>query len=453
MYTGKRQGRRKPITGKHVLHAEAGMDMSTGLDRVAEKARKDSRVRFTALAHHITPEFLKETWKLMNHEGAPGIDGESAQEFERDLERRADEIVAELKAGKYKAPPVRRVEIPKGDGRTRPLGIPTIQDRLLQRAVARILEAIYETEFLDVSYGFRPGRSPHQALRALRKQIVGKKVNYVYEADIRGYFDHINHKWLMKMLALRIGDPVILRLIGKWLKAGVMVDGVVVRTEEGTPQGGPISPILANIYLHYVLDLWFERVFRRQCRGEAYLTRFADDYVVCFQYERDAERLGKELPGRLSKFNLELAEGKTRLIAFGRYAEGRCGRRPQTFEFLGFKHVCGKDRQGRFALIRIPSVKSCRKFLDRVRTWLMSHLHLKRREQQAHLAAMLRGFYQYFSLMHSQPKLKWVWHEVKLQWIRALRRQGRPGKVNWKHLRVCDWYELPRVSKALHPTV
>lgn len=315
------------------------------------------------------------------------------------------------------------------------------------------MEAIYEAEFLEVSYGFRPGRNPHQALRAVRGQIVGRKVNYVFEADIRGYFDNINHQWLMRMLEVRIGDPAILRLVGKWLRAGVMEGGVVVRTDHGTPQGGPISPILANIYLHYALDLWFEKRFKPTCCGEAYLTRWADDFVVGFQYQGDAERFDRELRERMEKFHLQLAEEKTRLLTFGRFAEERLGRRPDAFDFLGFAHICGKDRQGRFLLVRIPSVKSCRKFLDRVRSWLTAHLHWSKRDQQAHLSTMLRGFYQYFSLSHSQPKLKWVWHQVQLQWLRALRRQSQRSKVSWEQLRASPWFQLPRVSAALHPTV
>jgi group II intron reverse transcriptase/maturase len=252
--------------------------MSTQLERIAQRARVERKLRFTALAHHLSTEFLRETWRLMNRRGASGIDGETAREFERGLDRRIPELIARPKAGKYQAPPVRRVEIPKpGRAKRRPLGIPTVEDRLLQRAVARILEAIYEANFLEESYGYRPGRNSHQALSKLREHILKGRVNYVFKADIHGFFDHLNHAWLMKMLRLRIGDPVILRLIEKWLRAGVKVNGVIPRTEEGVFQGGPISPVMANIYLHYVLHLWFERVFARQCQGRACLVRFADD--------------------------------------------------------------------------------------------------------------------------------------------------------------------------------
>lgn len=337
------------------------------------------------------------------------------------------------------------------------LGIPTVADRLLQKAVARILAAIFEADFCDVSYGYRPGRSPHDALRALRQQIRIGKINHVYEADIRGYFNHVSHSWMQKMVRERIADPVILSLIGKWLKAGAMQDGVVVRSEEGTPQGGPISCILANIYLHFSLDLWFERKFKPQCRGEAYLVRFVDDFVVSFQHLTDAEEFQRQLRERFARFNLELAEEKTRLLLFGRYAAEHCmrsGQKPETFEFLGFKHVCGVDRRGQFTVIRIPSVRSCRKFLARVHEWLIQHMHWSRREQQSHLRAMLRGFYQYFGLHHCAKKLSWIQREVQQQWRRTLRQQGQRHKLHWSFLETRDWFKLPWPPRgAVHPTV
>lgn len=428
--------------------------MSTRLDGIAAKAQAEPKVRLTALAHLLTPEFLMETWRQMNRRGASGVDGVTTREFEQDLERRCHDTVGRLKASRYQALPVRRVEIPKGGGKTRPLGIPTVEDRLVQRAVARILEAVYEADFLPCSYGFRPGRNAHQALRALRTQVIAGKVRHVYETDIRGCFNHINHQWLMRMLSLRIGDPVILRLIGKWLRAGVMIGGVVVRTEEGTPQGGPISPILANVYLHHVLDLWFERRFRRKCQGEAHMTRFADDFVVCFQYKRDAERFGGQVVERMGEFGLELAEEKTRLLLFGRFARERkaeFGEKPETFDFLGFKHVCGVGRNGEFTLVRLPSTKSCRKFLDRVHAWVTTHRHWKRRDQQAHLTRMLSGFYQYFGLYHCLPKLKWIRREVRMQWVRALRRRSQRHRLYWTYLRSRSWFELP-YPRLIHPT-
>ena len=336
------------------------------------------------------------------------------------------------------------------------LTVPTVADRLLQRAVARILEAVFEADFLDCSHGFRPGRNPHHALQELRVQIVTKKVGQVFEADIRSYFTRINHQWLREMVAQRIADPVILRLIGKWLNAGAMQDGVVTYAEEGTPQGGSISPVLSNLYLHFVLDLWFEKKIKPQCRGEAYLVRFADDFVVSFQYRQDVDHFQQQVRERFTKFGLELAEEKTRRILFGRFADLTCQRhglgRPETFEFLGFKHVCGVDRKGRFALIRIPSTKSCRKFLARTREWIFQHRSWRKWEQQEHLTKMLRGFYQYFGLHHCERKLNWVRQQVQRQWICALNRRGQRRRTNWTRLKKCSWFQLP-FAQSLHPTV
>ena len=432
--------------------------MSTQLDRITNKARSQPKLRFTSLAHLLTPEFLIETWKQINRRGASGVDGETAKEFERDLDTRVQELCQRLKQGTYKAPPVRRVEIPKGPGKegTRPLGIPTVEDRLLQRSVARILEATFEADFLECSYGFRPGRNPHCALRALRKIIVTKKVGNLFEADIRGYFNHIQHDWLQKMVAYRIADPLILRLIGKWLKAGYMVEGVVLRSEEGSPQGGPISPILSNIYLHFVLDLWFEKKIKPSCQGEAYLTRFADDFVANFQYRRDAEEFQLNLKDRFRKFGLELAEEKTRIMRFGRFAReklGTTGQKPDTFDFLGFTHICGTDRGGKFALVRVPSLKSRRKFLAKSKEWLRQYRHGTREDQQKQLTLMLRGFYQYFGLHHCSPKLRDVRLEVVRQWVHILRRRSQRHRLHWSCLLRQPWFELPYAVAVLHPTV
>jgi RNA-directed DNA polymerase len=416
--------------------------MSTQLSKLAAKAKSNSKLCFTSLAHLLTAEFLHETWRWMNHKGASGIDGETIKQFEGELAKRVQVLVEKLKAGCYRAPPVRRVDIPKSNGKKRSLGIPTVEDRLLQKAVARILEAIFEQDFQDVSYGYRSGRNPHQALRALRGHIIADKVKYIYEADIQGYFTNINHSWLRKMLAQRIADPVILRLINKWLKAGVMDNGVVRRQETGTPQGGPVSCILANIYLHYVLDLWFEKKFKRTCYGEVHLVRFVDDFVICCQLKHEAERLVKAVSARLQYFSLDLAPEKTRLIEFGRFAKEKTGR-AETFEFLGFKHVCGTDRLGKFALIRIPSQKSCHQFLDRTKAWLRKHRHWKGKDQQRYLSTMLKGFYQYFALQHAKAKLDAVRKEVQRQWITSLRRRSQRHRLFWSYLLKLPWFDLP----------
>ena len=382
--------------------------MTTGLVKVAEKAKKETKLRFTSLAHLLTPEFLQESWQMLNKRGAAGVDGETIRQYEINLEANVSELHARLRARQYKAPPVRRVEIPKGEGKVRKLGIPTVEDRLLQAAVARILSAIYEPIFLECSYGYRPKRSAHDALRCLRSHLIGGKVMQIFEADIRAYFNRVNHNWLRQMLKERISDPVLLRLIDKWLRAGVMDDGLKRETESGVPQGGPVSCILSNIYLHYVLDLWFEKRVKRACNGQAHLVRYVDDFVACFQYKADADKFDTWLRVRFDKFNIELAEEKTRCIMFGRFAKERLkdtGRKTDEFEFLGFRHICGEDRRGKFALVRLPRQRSSSKFLDRVRDWLKAHIHWKVRDQRKQLGAMLKGFYQYYALPHCGSKL------------------------------------------------
>jgi group II intron reverse transcriptase/maturase len=426
--------------------------MRTKLDRIAEKARTDGKLRFTALAHVITPDFLMETWKQMNRRGASGVDQETMTEYASNLEGRCQDLVARLKARRYKAPPVRRVEIPKGDGKTRPLGIPTVEDRLLQRAVARILSAIYEQDFLPCSYGFRPGRNPHQALAALRDRAMAGRARCVFETDIRGFFNHLDHGWLMRMLKLRIGDPEILRLVAKWLRAGVFAGGVVVETKEGSPQGGPISPLLANIYLHYALDLWFEKRFLRQCRGKTNLIRFADDFVAAFEFPEEAMRFEREVRARLAEFNLELAAEKTRQVPFGRYARTHQRGQRCTFDFLGFKHLGGRDLKGRYAVLRIPTTKSCRKFLDSVKTWLAKNMHTNRVDQQKHLTRMLRGFYQYFGLNQCMEKLRLIRLYVVRLWVKTLRRQSQRHKYSWQNLNGRSWFNLP-MPLVVHPAV
>lgn len=431
--------------------------MSTQLYRIANKAKQNPKFQFTSLAHLLTPNFLLETWKQMNRKGCSGIDGMTMKEFSENLEERIEALHQRLKAGKYQAPPVKRVEIPKSDGKTRPLGIPTVEDRLLQRAVGRILSAIYEQDFAHCSYGFREGRGPHDALVALRTHITKGKVRFVYEADIRAFFNKVNHQWLQKMISHRIADSVILKLIGKWLKAGAMQNGVVRVAEEGTPQGGPVSPILANVYLHYVLDLWFQAKCKPRFTGEAHLVRFVDDFVICFQNLRDAKAFERSLQERMNKFGLETVPEKTHLLRFGRFSHESGwfgGIRKGVFNFLGFKHVSGIDTKGKFALVRIPAQKSLRKFIDRTYAWLRQNIHRRRRDQQGKLAMMLTGFYQYFSIHHCHKKLCWIKREVEQQWIRVLKNQSQRHRIYWSYLQKAKWFQLPFPPiQPLHPEV
>jgi RNA-directed DNA polymerase len=429
--------------------------MKTKLERVAVKAKFDHSVQFTSLAHLLTPEFLKETWQKMNKKGAAGVDRKTIKEYETNLDARITDLHQRLKGRSYQAPPVRRVWIPKENGKERPLGIPTVEDRLVQAAVARILSAIYEPSFLDFSYGYRPRRSAHDALKALRKHLVCGKVMQIFEADIKSYFDRVNHDWMRRMLRHRIGDPVLLRLIDKWLRAGVMDNGLKIATEEGVPQGGPISCILSNIYLHYVLDLWFERRVKPACKGETHLVRYVDDFVAGFQYMGDADQFGLWLTERFSKFNIELAPEKTRRITFGRFAKERLskiGQKPESFTFLGFDHICGTDREGKFAVIRLPSRKSCRRFLKRVKKWLKDHMHWKVREHQQRLSSMLRGFYQYYSLPHCGGRLYVIHGQIERYWRRTLIRRSQRSKTHWSYLTKQSWFSLP-TPISLHPDV
>lgn len=420
--------------------------MRTKLDQIAERARKDRRMRFTSLAHLVTPEFLRETWSQVNKRGAAGVDGETIMVFEEDLAKRVQDLHQRAKSGSYRPPPVRRVEIPKGDGKVRALGIPTVEDRLLQAAVARVLSAVFEEDFLEVSFGYRRGRSAHDALRTLQRHLIVGKIMHIHEADIASYFDKVNHAWLRRMLAERIADRSLLRLIDRWLRAGVMDGGVALRSSQGVPQGGPISPVLAKIYLHYALDLWFERMVKKHCQGNAELVRFADDYVACFQYRKDAMRYETSLHRRMAKFGLRLSEAKTRLLYFGRFAKqslARLGRKPEEFVFLGFRHICGTDRSGKYAVIRLPAERVLRRFRDRVRTWLMEHMHWRVRDQQRQLSRMLRGFYAYFALPHCGTKLSVILMDVQRQWRKILRRRSQRGRTHWSYLRQQAWFKLP----------
>jgi group II intron reverse transcriptase/maturase len=332
-------------------------------------------MRFTSIYHFVTDrDHLRACYEGIDPDKATGVDGITKAEYGKELESNLDNLTARLGRLDYRPQPVRRVYIPKaGSNKKRPLGILCFEDKLVQSALARVLEQIYEADFLDSSYGYRPGRTQHQALDQLGRTIQQQKVSFIVEADINGFFDHVNSMWLQKFLAHRVGDKRVLRLVTRMLKSGVMEDGLVRVSDEGVPQGGNVSPILSNVYLHYTLDLWFERRFRRQCRGQAYYYRFADDFLACFQYREDAERFLREMKARLEQFHLEIEPSKTKLISFGRFAEQeakRRGKKPETFEFLGFTHYCGKSRNENFKVKRRTSSKKFRAKLKEVKAWL-----------------------------------------------------------------------------------
>ena len=432
----------------------AGMGVSSDLDRVRQVARKDKEVRFTALLHHVSVERLEAAYRAISPGAAPGVDGVRWEDYGLDLEANLRDLHDRVHRGAYRARPTRRVFIPKPDGRQRPLGVASLEDKILQRALVEVLNAIYEEDFVGFSYGFRPGRSPHDALDALTVGITRKKVNYVLDADIRDFFTRLDQGWLERFLEHRIADKRVLRLIGKWLRAGVIVDGEWSETPEGTAQGASASPLLANVYLHYVFDLWADQWRRRHAHGDVVIVRFADDYVAGFEHRDDAERFLADLRERLAEFALELAEEKTRLIEFGRYAaERRASRgqpKPETFEFLGFTHMCAKTRAGRFKLKRVTSKKKLRAKLREIKIELRRRMHLPIPEQGRWLARVLQGHYNYYAVPDNSAALNTFRHMVVWHWIRTLRRRSQRSRTTWERMRrLADrWLPKPRIQ---HP--
>src|SRR5271165_1720895 len=366
------------IDPPHMLPTQRGKGVSQGLDGV-RKAARERKQRFTALLHHLNIDLLRDSFYALKRQASPGVDGVTWQEYETGLEDRLTDLHSRIHRRAYRAKPSRRVYIEKADGRQRPLGIAALEDKIVQQAVVTVLNQIYEEDFLGFSYGFRPGRSQHQALDALSYALRYKKVSYVLDADIRGFFDNLDKSWLIKFVEHRVADPRILRLIQKWLSAGVMEEGIWSERKSGTPQGSVASPMLANIYLHYVFDLWLDK-WRRQCaHGDMIAVRYADDLVLGFQHRAEAERFLKDLGERLSKFGLELHPDKTRLIEFGRFAEENRTRRgegkPETFDFLGFTHISGNDRNGRFTVKRMTIRKRMRAKLQEIKQQLRARMH------------------------------------------------------------------------------
>jgi RNA-directed DNA polymerase len=430
----------------------AGQGVSSGLDRVREVARRDKDARFTALLHHVTPGLLLRSFDGLKKDAAPGADGVTWREYERGALGRLIAVRDRVQAGKYRAVPSRRVYIPKADGRLRPLGIASLEDKVLQRAVCEVLNAVYETDFRGFSYGFRPGRGQHDALDALAVGL-GKRVNWVLDADIRGFFDHLDREWLMKFLRHRIADERILRLVMKWLNAGVIEDGQWSDSGEGTPQGGSLSPLLANVYLHYVLDLWADWWRKTHARGNMIIVRFADDFIVGFQHQDDAEKFLGELRGRLAKFSLELHPDKTRLIEFGPYAardrKARGEGKPETFTFLGFRHIA-RMTKGRFWVQRITDKKKMAAKLKQVRAEIMRRRHLPVPVQGRWLASVIAGHQQYYAVPGNFNAVQAFRTQATRHWRHALRRRSQKTRLTWTRMdRLASRY-LPR-TRITHP--
>jgi RNA-directed DNA polymerase len=451
------EGRRpaKRNTGElNACRTQSRISAPNALDRVHEAARKDRKRQFTALLHHVTINRLRDSYLALQRRAASGVDGVTWSEYGQDVEARLADLHASVHRGAYRAKPSRRVYIPKPDGRERPLGIAALEDKIVQRAVVGVLNAIYEVDFVGFSYGFRPGRSQHHALDALTTAISRKKVNWVLDADIRGFFDAIDHGWLVKFIEHRIADRRMVRLIQKWLAAGFLEDGKRSNTDEGTPQGATISPLLANVYLHYVFDLWVQQWRKRIARGEVIVVRYADDFVMGFQHEADAVRFRADLQQRLERFGLELHPDKTRLIRFGsRAAANRRERgqgKPETFDFLGFTHICGKTRSGKFLVLRRTSKKRMRAKLKVIREDLHRQRHLPVPAQGQMIEAVVRGYFAYHAVPTNIRCLERFRTEIVRAWHHALRRRSQRSRTNWERMKrlATRWLPSPRV---LHP--
>jgi group II intron reverse transcriptase/maturase len=407
--------------------------VSTRLRRIAELARGAPDMAFTTLSHHIDVQLLREAYARTRKDGATGVDGQTAEEYAAKLDENLATLLERLKSGTYRAPPVRRVHIPKGDGsKTRPIGIPTFEDKVLQRAVVMVLEAIYEQDFLDCSYGFRPNRSAHHALGDLRQELMGMRGGWVLDVDIKGFFDNLDHGHLRDLLELRVRDGVLRRTINKWLKAGVQEDGSLTYPEAGTPQGGVVSPLLANIYLHEVLDRWFERDVKPRLGGRAHLVRYADDFIIVFSEEADARRVLDVLPKRFGKYGLTLHPEKTRLVRFGQPRDPDEGGGPGTFDFLGFTHLWARSRRGYWVVKQQTASSRFTRALQRVAEWCRMHRHERILDQMKTLARKLRGHGAYYGITGNSHALARFRHEMLKLWFKWLsRRSQRRRPWDW----------------------
>lgn len=430
--------------------------METKLTRITEAARKRPEEKFTSLAHLINEETIKECHREMSTKKAAGVDAVTKEEYGLNLESNVKDLINRMKRQAYKPQPVRRVYIPKaGTDKKRPLGIPAYEDKLVQGVVARILNAIYEQDFLECSFGFRPKRGCHDALKVLDKIVNKKEIKYVVDADIRGFFDHVDHEWMMKFLQHRIADPNILRLIARFLRSGIIEAGIEYDTPEGTPQGGVCSPILGNLYLHYVLDLWFEKRVRKNCRGMAYMVRYADDTVFCFQYEEDAKEFYSQMIERLGKFKLEVAEEKTKIITLNKEEDdddgeenggGGC-RQPNSFDFLGFTHYMGKDKNGARRVKRKTSKKKYRASLLRCKEWIRRNRHMPTKSFMKEMRAKLQGYRRYYGITDNRSAVSSFIDEVKRLVFKWLNRRSQRKSFNWDKFNLfLKKYPLPRAK-------
>ncbi len=412
-----------------------------GLDRIREAAARDRSLRFTNLMHHITPELLREAYCALNRDAALGVDDVTWQEYGEGLESRTADLHSRVQSGRFRAKPSKRVWIPKPDGRKRPIGIAALEDKIVQQAVVLVLSRIYEVDFLGFSYGFRPERSQHNALDAIWVGITGRKVSFVLDADIKSFFDTINHEWLMKFLKYRIADPRMLRLIRKWLRAGVSEEGQWSKTEVGTPQGSVISPLLSNIYLHYVLDKWVAQWRKSKANGEVIIVRYADDFVMGFQYRGEAERFLRGMKERFALHGLEIHNEKTRLIEFGRFAEANLAERgkgnPETFDFLGFTHICSRTRKhNRFTIRRKTIAKRLRAKLKAVKEELLRRQHEPVPTQGKWLRSVVQGHFNYYAVPGNGQSINAFRTEVIKIWFNTLRRRSqKAGKLTWARMK------------------
>jgi RNA-directed DNA polymerase len=428
---------------------------SSDLFRVREAAKRDSKLQFSNLLHHVNVDLLRQSYLALNRQALTGVDGVTWQEYGKELEERLTGLHDRVKSGRYQAKPSKRIWIPKSDGQQRPIGIATLEDKIVQQALTTVLQQIYEEDFSGFSYGSRPGRSQHNALDAIYVAITQRKVNWVLDVDIRKFYDSLDHEWLMKFIEHRVTDQRILRLLRKFLRAGVSEDGEWSKTVVGTPQGAVISPLLANIYLHYVLDQWVRQWRGRHARGEVYIVRYADDFVMGFQYQSDAEKFQTELEQRLSKFSLEIHEGKTKLIEFGRFAIGNRKEhgegKPETFDFLGFTHICTRKKTGRFTIYRKTITKRLRAKIKEVREKLFKSRHKPVSEQGSWLRAVLRGHYNYYGVPGNRKALDTFRRQIQQSWLQALRRRSQKARsLTWERMKklIKDWLPTARV---VHP--